>query len=445
MEKVPGFDCAVNIDAVAEVLSMQYIGAPRTIYANVSKLPPGHVLFYGADSSFKIDTYFKFNPGFDVLRTWKLDSLVDELEDILLRSLRRRLVSDVPLGAFLSGGVDSSIVCAIIRKKLGHSLKTFSIGFKDAPESEDVVAGAFADHLDTKHHTLILDLEAAGFVTQIGAVLDEPNADSSCLPTYMLARFARQYVTVALSGDGGDEMFGGYGRYLETIEEDHHRAPWRAGDAYYKRMLVALEQDLEDLLGFVPDGFADHISDLRARVNSAQPTLLAAMRRSDVDHYLPGAVLPKVDRMSMQHSLEVRTPYLNVELARFSERLPDELLVHGGKGKLLLRELAYRFLPRELVDKPKQGFGLPMSDWARNSLLHATSQLLESEESRLANVLGRNRIDRFMCRQRSQGGFAPYRVWAVAMLESWLRHHPAKLPNLSEQEILGRRRPKWSC
>src|SRR5262249_13376678 len=160
-----------------------------------------------------------------------------------------------------------------------------------------------------------------------------------------------------------------------------------------------------------------HLDELCSHVNAAQPSLLGAMRKSDVDSYLPGAVLAKVDRMSMRHSLEVRTPYLSVQLARFSERLPDELLVRNGLGKILLRQLAYRYLPRELIDMPKKGFGLPMSNWASRSLLRAASQLIEAEDSRLLEALGRNRIHEFMCRQRSN--FAPYELWAIAMLESW--------------------------
>src|SRR5262249_41620270 len=281
----------------------------------------------------------------------------------------RRLISDVPLGAFLSGGVDSATACALVRRRLGYPLKTFSIGFQGAPESEHEVAQTFADHLETDHHTLVLDAQSADFVRDIGAILDEPNADSSCMPVYMLAKFARQSVTVALSGDGGDEMFGGYGRYLDALQDDNRlRRSRHAGDTYYNDLSVTPLHSLKELLGFVPSGFATHLDELRSHVNVGQPSLLAAMRKSDVDNYLPGAVLPKVDRMSMKHSLEVRTPYLNIELARFAEQLPDELLVQNRLGKMLLRKLAYRYLPRELVDMPKRGFGLPVSDWASSSL-----------------------------------------------------------------------------
>ena len=161
--------------------------------------------------------YFEFDPGSGEFDLRPLPELADELEDILERSMRRRQIADVPLGAFLSGGVDSSTVCALIRRKLGRPLETFSIGFKGASESEHKVARAFASHLKTKHRECVLAPHASEFLRDIGRVLDEPNADSSCLPTYLLSRFARESVKVAISGDGGDEMFGGDGRYLMTL------------------------------------------------------------------------------------------------------------------------------------------------------------------------------------------------------------------------------------
>lgn len=434
LERVPGFDLSVDVDAVAEVLSFQYIGAPRTIYASVRKLPPGHWLKIHKGGQQEIGRYFQFRPGASGFTDRPVPQLVDELEDILVRSIRRRMIADVPLGAFLSGGVDSSTVCALVRRKLDRPLMTFSIGFEGAPESEHLTARTFAAHLGTDHHDEVLAPHASEFLKEIGGTLDEPNADSSCLPTYLLSRFARQFVTVAMSGDGGDELFGGYGRYFSTLDDLEGRRTdrlpgWKPGATYFSdRILIADERHITELMGFVPHGFAGHIARLRTELDEGEDKLLCAMRRSDAENYMPGAVLPKVDRMSMRHSLEVRTPFLNTELARFAERLPDSALVRGGRGKLLLRELAYRYLPRDLIDLPKQGFGLPMSDWARASLLDVTGSMVEDDDSRLAAAFGREGIARFMIRQRTSGHFAAYQVWAVAMLESWLRHHPAKLP-----------------
>ncbi len=441
IEKVPGFDGTVSVDAMAEMLSFQYIGAPRTIYAAVKKLPPGCWMRISSEGEIELKRYFRFDPGHDLFENRSMVSLADELEEILVRSLKRRLIADVPLGAFLSGGVDSSTVCALIRRRLDTPLKTFSIGFKGAPESEHETARLFAKHLGTEHHEEIVQPNSADFLLGIGGVQDEPNADSSCLPTYMLSQFCRKHVTVAISGDGGDEMFGGYGRYFATLEEqsrcdDGLLANWRPGDTYYaSRILVSQELHLQELMGFVPQDFDRFVTGLREDMNQRRPGLLAAMRRHDVEHYLPGAVIPKVDRMSMRHSLEVRTPFLNVELARFAERLPDDMMIRNGRGKLVLKEIAYRYLPRELIDMPKQGFALPMSDWARNALLDTATRLLDTDDSRIASGFGKAGVSKFLDRQRSAGGFSAYQVWAAATMESWLRHHPAILPDVGPQQV----------
>jgi asparagine synthase (glutamine-hydrolysing) len=433
LEKVPGVDFGVSMDSVAELLMFQYIGAPRTIYTQVKKLPPGHWLVSYPGQAPRTGRYFDFRPGAKGFDSRPIEQLADELEDILVRSLRRRLIADVPLGAFLSGGVDSSTVCALIRRKLGVPLKTYTIGFAGASESEHETARLFARHLGTEHNERIVTPQASEFLFGIGRLLDEPNADSSCLPTYLLSAFARESVTVALSGDGGDEMFGGYGRYFQTLDESgrrgHAAAPWNPGKAYYSnRILVSTEEHLIELLGAVPAGAAEHLRRLREALSDPATPLLCRMRQTDVENYMPGAVLPKMDRMSMQHSLEVRTPYLNTELARFAERLPQAAMYADGRGKRLLREIAYRYLPRELIDLPKQGFGLPMTRWGRKELLDVAGRLLESGESRVQASLGTAAIARFMKRQGSHNGFATYQVWALAMLESWLRHHPARMP-----------------
>jgi asparagine synthase (glutamine-hydrolysing) len=436
LEKLPNFDAEVNLDAMAELLMFQYIGAPRTIYMSVKKLPPGHWMRVAQDQPSKVGRYFEFSPGRADPDVRPLPALADELEDILLRSIRRRLISDVPLGAFLSGGVDSSTVCALIRKKLGLPLETFSIGFRNAPESEHKAARRIARRIGCNHHDQILSADTSAFLLDIGRILDEPNADSSCMPTYLLSAFARRKVTVAVSGDGGDELFAGYERYFATLEDERLRAQtdqWDPGKAYYSnRILVWTENHIDELFGIVPDGLRQHVSTLRREMLDGRVQLLSRMRKTDAENYMPGAVLPKVDRMSMQHSLEVRTPFLNVELAKFAERLPVDSLYRHGRGKIVLRELAYRYIPREFVDAPKRGFGIPMVRWGQKALVGVASRLLEGDDARLRQVLGVNAIQRFMDRQRSKESFSTYQVWSLAALESWLRHHPAKLTVATE-------------
>lgn len=438
IELAPTVDLTVSVDAMAEMLSFQYVGAPRSIYTSTKKLRPGHWLRIEPSGRVQIGRFFTFRPGSTGYIDRPLKDLADELEEILVSSIQRRLIADVPVGAFLSGGVDSSTVCALIRRRLNRPLMTFSIGFEGASESEHLIARKFGSHLGTSHFDQILSPNAAEFLLDFGAKVDEPNGDSSCLPTYLLSEFARQHVTVSISGDGGDEMFGGYGRYMHTLDQQRRyeegEAPgWKPGSAYYgSSILVGSEPLIQELFGFVPQGFADHVGLLRTDLDESQDALLEMMRQTDVENYMPGAVLPKVDRMSMQNSLEVRTPFLNVELARFAERMPERDLVQGGRGKLVLKEIAYRYLPRELVDLPKQGFALPMSDWAKDSLLDISSRLLEQDDSRLGQAFGSAGIARFMARQRSPGNFSPYQVWGVVALESWLRHHPAQLPDFNE-------------
>lgn len=430
LEIVPGFSAEICPDALSELLMFQYIGAPRTIYRQVHKLPPGHFMRVKG-SSVETHRYFHFQPGAQGFSGESRAALADELEDILVRSLQRRMIADVPLGAFLSGGVDSSTVCALARRKLGVPLKTFSIGFEGAEESEHELARAFSKHLGTEHYDRILTPSATDFLDHAGKLLDEPNADSSCLPTYLLSQFARQHVTVALSGDGGDELFGGYRRYIETLDEaaQNTGSRWSPGNAYYSgRILVFTPGDLGRLFGMLPQGIIDHRNALIKYIDSDQRPLLCSLRETDADHYMPGAVLPKVDRMSMQHSLEVRTPFLNVELAKFAEKVPPQLLISGDKGKLLLKDIAYRYLPREMIDLPKKGFGLPMAArWGNADMVSALKKSL-GPDSKLGNWMGRENVQRFLAAQGSESGFSIYQAWGVTMLAHWLDNRPAELP-----------------
>jgi asparagine synthase (glutamine-hydrolysing) len=445
LECLPGFDATVDLDAMGELLYFQYIGAPRSIYRNIKKLGPGEWLRLTASGERSSGRFFTFEPSENVFDR-PLPDLADELEDILLRSIRRRTIADVPLGAFLSGGVDSSTVCALLRRKLGLSISTYSIGFNDEPEGEQETARAFAQHLETDHHELIIEPQGVDFLERIGRLLDEPNADSSCLPTFFLSGLARQHVTVAIGGDGGDEIFGGYNRYFDTLEDfaryrQGHRPDWTPGAGYYgPRLLAAEEPHIAALFGFVPQALVEHINRLRGELDQARGSLLGAMRRTDVKNYLPGAVLGKVDRMSMRQSLEVRTPYLSIEVARFAERLPDWMLVRGRQGKLILREVARRYLPGTLVNLPKRGFGLPMS-WLRKSLFDVATSMLDADDGRLASAFGPAAIKKFIASDVPSEPVSFSRLWAAAMLESWLRQHPATIPDMaSERTVQDRNR-----
>jgi hypothetical protein len=257
----------------------------------------------------------------------------------------------------------------------------------------------------------------------------------------LLSAFARQHVTVAISGDGGDELLAGYSRFMSTIQEfasSPQETARHVGDAYYSdRILVAPDPYIKTLFGDVPAGLARHLCGLRERLNQDEMPLHARLRQTDLENYMPGAVLPKMDRMSMRHSLEVRTPFLNRELAAFAERLGEKALYSGGVGKQLLRRVACRYLPAELVNMPKRGFAIPTSQWAPKELWTLTRQMLFSDDSRLLQVFGAGRLEAFIGREDQFSGPTVYRVWGLVMLESWCRHHQITLPRLSVEARRG--------
>jgi asparagine synthase (glutamine-hydrolysing) len=437
---LPGFDATVTDEAVASYLCWQYVPAPDTIYRAARKLPPGSALTLevGPRAAAKpvIDKYMVFRAVGPAETRRKPADLADELEAILAATVARRLISDVPLGAFLSGGVDSGLVAALVTRKLKLPLETFSIGFDGHAESEHEAARQTAQFLGTSHFDEVLVPDVIELGRHIGTVLDEPNGDSSCLPTWLLSSFARESVTVALSGDGGDELFGGYRRYFDTLAEAEAPPPgWTAGRAYLSdRILLAPDAVLAELFGMVPPGVAAALAAERGFLDRGEPNrgeqpLLHRLRELDARHYLPGAVLPKVDRMSMQHGLEVRAPLLGIDVARFAAGLAVDACITKGpdgtlQGKALLKRVAQRWLPREWLDRPKRGFGLPMDGWSRATLLPLTRELLLDAEARLPHWIERRALDRFLAAQERQ--FSPYRVWALFILETWLRCHPAE-------------------
>jgi asparagine synthase (glutamine-hydrolysing) len=429
---LPGFDAGIHPDTVALYLSLQYLPAPRTIYRSCGKLEPGSLMWVGMQGPEAVRRYFRFAPGMGPYSDLSLDEQADRLEEILLRSLRRRLLSDVPLGAFLSGGVDSATVVALATKRLNRSITTFSVGFSDTDETEHEEARAIARHLGTDHDDDVMAVGRMDLVERLGDMLDEPNADSSCLPTWLLCRHARRRVTVAISGDGGDEMFGGYRRYSDVAASlDAHPAEvaagtWTAGRDYVSsRLLIYHDRELSALLGGMPKPVLEVLESWRAAITRDSRPLIDRLRQEDAEHYLPGAVLAKVDRMSMQHGLEVRTPYLSMEVARFAAALPTGQVLQGANGKIVLKHLAKRFLPEEWLMRPKRGFGLPVVAWgAQDHLLRLLRQRLAEPDSTLRQWIAPERITGYFAGQDSP---SLYQLWALVILERWLRSHPARL------------------
>jgi asparagine synthase (glutamine-hydrolysing) len=431
--------------AIQEYLLLQYVHAPRTIYRRARKLEPGtlvRVRFRGEGSWCVERRFFRFEarePDEPAVQRAAATKFTEPLRTRLIDAVGDRLVSDVPLGAFLSGGNDSSLVVAVMARELGVRPKTFTVGFADAPDSEHHAARAIADHLATDHHELVVEPSAVDMLPEIVAALDEPNGDSSCLPVYLLSRFARQHVTVALSGDGGDEMFGGYGRYGETICEANswrrrfgwsrrHRRWWTPSRAYLsERILPMTAEELTRLSGRLEPETDELLHRFRAVADGSGP-VLHRLRTLDATTYLPGAVLAKVDRMAMHFALEVRCPLLDVRLAEWASSLPAGVLHDGATSKKVLKELARRYLPAEIVDRPKQGFGLPAQCWSRERLLDLAEALLIGGGSTLAGYLDQSQLRRHLARQRTPESFNVYQVWELLVLEQWLRPRVRALP-----------------
>ncbi len=387
----------VSQESLALYALYRYVPAPRSIWSDVHKLAPGHLAVVDAAGRLTERRWWSWEvePAVAVTQSGFME-VCDEVHGVLRESVGRRLLSDVPLGMFLSGGIDSSLV-ASLATELGHTPKTFSIGFENDNASEHHQARAIAQHLGTDHHEHVFgaaDLERVG--RSIGDRMDEPNGDRSCVPTYLLAGFAKQHVTVALSGDGGDELFGGYdARYSKFSTED-------PAGFYYGQLLPVYG------VGFGIEGgdvAADELKAANLLFETHHP--LNAYRLLDFNRYLPGCVLSKMDRMSMQHSLEVRTPFLEPQIMDIARKLPAAYLMNGQMGKLVLREIAGRYLPRDVALAPKRGFGMPKSVFAGNTKLMA--ELYEDASPHCERV----------GMPKPPGNINA--VWAYIVLGQWLR------------------------
>jgi asparagine synthase (glutamine-hydrolysing) len=383
----------VSPESLALYALYRYVPAPRSIWSDVSKLAPGHLAVVDAAGKLTTKRWWSWEvePTHEVSQKGYMDAC-ELVAGVLRASVKTRLIADVPLGMFLSGGIDSSL-CAALAVSQGHSLKTFSIGFEGA-DSEHEQARLIANHLGTDHHEHVFgpsDFESVG--RTIGNRMDEPNGDRSCVPTYLLAGFAKQHVTVALSGDGGDELFGGYSRYFANATSPAD---------YYGRCLPVYG---DGHAIWFNDEVVEELSAAGALWQTHEP--LHALRALDFNRYLPGCVLSKMDRISMQHSLEVRTPFLEPQLMDIARKLPAQYLMNSNLGKLVLREIAGRYLPREIVMAPKRGFGMPKQVFQQNG--RALQEMFEDARPYCDGV-----------------GFPPppgnaNSVWAFIVLGQWLR------------------------
>jgi len=369
---LPWVDGGLSEDGVAHYFALRYVPAPATIVEGLSKLEPGCALEVEADGRVRRTRWFSFHVPVDrALGKTGFGTYCDALEQALVDALRGRLQSDVPLGVFLSSGIDSVLVAALLRRRLQVPVRSYCIGFEGDAESEHEMAGVIARYLDADHAGHVFsgaDFEAGA--AAIGGDLDEPNGDRSCVPVGLLSATARRDVTVALSGDGGDELFGGYGRYpaFAAAERDPAADPVGAVYRYFARALPVLDHAV--LAQALPDGWrsvCETFDTWAAAFHEPRRPTGDCLRLLDFHTYMPGAVLPKVDRMSMRHGLEVRTPFYAPRVMQLAAAAPTEILGDGTVLKRPLRAILERHLPQQLVRRDKKGFGMPPAVFAGNS------------------------------------------------------------------------------
>jgi asparagine synthase (glutamine-hydrolysing) len=464
------FDGQIDRSALASYLRHLYVPAPASIYQRVMKIPPGHLLSI-ADPSAPLPNPRQYWSLSEVARAGaaapflgNASDAVDEFERLLAEAVSLRMQSDVPLGALLSGGVDSSLVVALMRRKAQTRIKTFTIGFDAAAHDESVHAAAVAKYLDTDHTNLRLTgADALNVVPMLPRMFDEPLADPSQIPTYLVCALARSSVTVALTGDGGDELFGGYNRYTygsSLIPRMLLLPPWlrraasaalgaapreirgrllpasvtgrlRLPGAKAQKLALALRETTAESMyrslvsawqhpdAFLRDPTAETEVWDRAMGAADPPDLLDRMMLTDQQTYLPDDLLAKVDRASMAVSLEARVPLLDHRIVEFSWRLPRQFKILGGEGKWLLRQLLYRHVPRELVDRPKVGFSVPIAQWLLGPLRSWADDILTTGRGGSDGMLDLRAVRRAWAEFLHGDGSSALGIWAILMYRAW--------------------------
>jgi len=438
-------------ESLAQYFRFLYLPGEHTIFSGIRKLLPAHLMVcQGGKVSLR--RYWSLPPA-DPSPGFGRGEAVERLRSLLEESVRLRLISDVPLGAFLSGGIDSSCVVALMKKVSKDPVKTFTIGFQEKEFNEIPIARKVAEALGTEHRDLIVRPEAIGLVETVVAGFDEPFGDSSAIPTYLVSRLARAEVTVALAGDGGDELFAGYNRYRSLTRLDSLRrlprglrragsfvldkvgsasfAAARLGGAL-RRSLVAFPQDYIDSVDFLSDPRAAAAVAPAWREAAAKAGWGLAVdgwldpvdgaQRIDLHNYLPEDVLAKADRMSMACSLEARVPLLDHRVVEFVASLPPEWKRHRSPKNLLV-EAAGRDLPRDVWDRPKKGFGIPLSHWFRNELADYLKDLCLGESARRRGFWDPRGMESLIgAHQRGAGDYSEH-LWAFLTLEIWHRKY----------------------
>ncbi len=455
---VEGICTDIDPAAIDEFLTYQYIPHPGTIWKGVRKLPPGHFAVF-ENGQVTVQRYWDFDPTAE--QPIGRGDACDKLRELLTDSVRLRLQSDVPLGSFLSGGIDSSLITAIAQQLNPAPVRTFSIGFPVSDFDETAYAAQVAEHLGTRHQRFEVMPSGVDIIDSLVWHYDEPFGDSSAVPTWYLSQLTRGEVTVALSGDGGDELFAGYDRYralwLSSLlqkmfpvhkipgvnlaqrlpDSDRRRSLIRRG----KRFLEALGQPTarrymnwlqifpesmraaiysDDFLASLPgDDPFDFLDSVWARSKGRDVVSRASI--SDILSYLPCDLCTKVDIASMAHGLEVRQPLLDYRVVEFAASLPVNLKFRGGRGKLILQDTFGSMIPKTIFTRKKMGFGVPIGAWFRNELKPMVHDTLLADDARIAPYFRRDAVAELIRSHETSEQNHGYRLWNLLILEKWLR------------------------
>ena len=467
----PSFDQPIDRDALTLFMQRNCIPAPHSIYRGIFKLAPGHMLSLSLDDR-EIPNSKPYWALRDAVENGTRDPFqgteheaTDELEALLRDAIRRRLVADVPVGVFLSGGIDSSVVTALMQAESSQPVKSFTIGFGDGAYNEAADAAQVARHLGTDHRELyVTPADALAVVPKLASIYDEPFADSSQLPTFLVSQLARSDVTVTLSGDGGDEMFGGYNRYLWNRRIATRIKHWPAWLRHASaRALTALSPARWDsIFAHLPGAVrqrnpGDKLHKLAPILRASGPAEMYAqqithwpnasslvigggvpqtaatdqrcwaavddfvdqMMYLDGISYLPDDILTKVDRAAMAVALEARVPMLDHRVVAFAWRLPQASKIRNGTGKLPLRRILERYVPNELIDRPKMGFATPLHDWFRGALRDWMEALIDERRLEAEGFFDPKPIRAAWADHLSGRRNRQHELWDVAMFQAW--------------------------
>ena len=449
----PDVEREIDPEALDAYLTFGYVPDPLSIFKGIKKLAPGYSLTL-IDGNVSVKQYWDF--PYEQAEERSEDDYVEELRQRLQESVRMRLVSDVPLGAFLSGGVDSSTIVALMAQEMSEPVKTFSIGFAEDSYDELKYARLVAQRFGTDHHELIVTPDVCNIVDELIRHFDEPFADQSAIPTYYVSKLAREYVTVVLSGDGGDELFAGYTRYAVDLKRqgferlprflrqnvmkslsEHLPHGARGRNYLYNVALDPIDRYIDNISVFTKlnrtslysQDFLESLGgqqsavamyrELASHVDTGEP--LERLLYLDSKTYLPGDILTKVDRMSMAVSLEARVPLLDHELIEFVGRMPASLKMRGDESKYIFKRAVENLVPKEILTRSKQGFGVPIGAWINDQLRERTHETLKDRVTRERGYFRPEYIDVLLAEHERGRRDHSAALWTVLMFELWCR------------------------